>query len=113
MKPLRQNALAPWAALIAAAVGTTVHQQLLSDMLHYECRLGRPSIGVMVGLAVLALMAVGCWISWASTRGAGEDEPVQANRRFIVRLSLLFAALLSIAVAWQTLATFLVPACPD
>ena len=110
---VRESRLAPWAALLAAALATTVNQQLLSDMLRYDCRLGSPLAGLVVGALDLALIAAGCWVSWVSIRGGEFSGSHEATRRFIVRLSLLFAALLSVAVVWQVLATFLVPACPD
>lgn len=110
---LQRSALAPWAGLVTAAIGMAVQQQLLGDMLRFECRLGTPTNGVVVGVLVMLFIGVGCWVSWASARGATEDERHQATRRFIVHLSLLFALLLSVAVVWQVVATFLVPACPD
>jgi hypothetical protein len=110
---VQKSAWAPWAALVAAALATTVNQQVLSDMLRYDCRLGTPWTGVFVGTLDLAVIALGCWVSWASIRGSADDGSHQATRRFIARLGLLFAALLSVAVLWQVLATFMVPPCPD
>jgi hypothetical protein len=109
---LRANRFAPWAGLVASTLGAALNQQLLGDMLRFECRLGQPATGLLVGGVVFALMAAGAWVSWASVHGTGRHAAHQATRLFIARLSLMLTALLAIMVAWQVLATFMVPPCP-
>ena len=109
---LQESRLAPWAALIASFVATALNQQFLADVLRYDCRLGSASTGIVAGLLSLVLIAFGCWMSWVATR-APFERTTDATRRFIARLGLLFAVLAGVAIAWQVLATFMVPACPD
>jgi len=108
-----ESALAPWAALLASGIAAGLNQQVLADVLRYDCRAGTSATGVFVGVLTLLLVAVGCWASWASIRGQPYQRTSDATRRFVVRLGLLFAALAAVLIAWQVLATFLVPACPD
>ncbi|HWJ05710.1 MAG TPA: hypothetical protein VNS57_07960 [Steroidobacteraceae bacterium] len=113
MKPLRYSRWAPWGALAAAAFAATLNQQLLGDMLRFDCRLGRPSTGVLVGLCSLAILAAGSTVSWLSVRGEGGSNAHDSNRRFVAHLALSFAALLAVMIVWQVFATFAVPPCPD
>ena len=108
---LRTSRLAPWAGLIAGMVAEIVHHQLLSDMLRYDCRLGTGNAGLLVGLPALALIGFGAWVSWASTRGGDPALPHHQTRRFVSTVALMVAALLSVGIVWQILATLLVPAC--
>ncbi|MBB4125960.1 ferric-dicitrate binding protein FerR (iron transport regulator) [Xanthomonas translucens] len=115
--PRHRSRFAPWAALLAAMAGEALHQQLLADLLRFRCEWGSGLLGAALAAAVLALMAIGCWVSWRSLphRAAGDDAgtaPIASNRRFIVHLGWMTAALLAVAVLWQTLATWLVPSCP-
>jgi hypothetical protein len=102
---------APWAALFAALSGELLHHQVLSDMLRYDCRLGDGRLFLLAGIGVMAWMALGAVVSWHAVRGGDRAEGRSGARRFIAHLGLLAAALLAIAVAWQTFAGFVVPAC--
>lgn len=110
-RPSTRSRLAPWVALIAALSGEAFHHQALSDMLRYDCRLGDGRLFLFVGLAVIAWMLVGAVVSWRAVRGGDEAEGPRGARRFIAHVGILAALLLSIAVAWQTFAGFVVPAC--
>jgi glutathione S-transferase len=109
----QESAFAPWAALLASFVASGLHQQFLADVLRYDCRAGTATMGVVAGLVSIAVIALGCWVSWAATHGQPFVRSTDATRRFVARLGMLFAALASIAIVWQVLATFLVSACPD
>jgi hypothetical protein len=113
IKPHVGSRYAPWAALVAALSGEALHHQVLSDMLRYDCRLGDARLFVLAGVGVIAWMALGTFVSWRSVRGMPSEEARDGARRFIVHLGSLAAALLAIAVAWQTFAGFVVPGCPS
>jgi hypothetical protein len=103
--------ISPWAALATALSGEIAHHQVLSDMLRFDCRLGDGRVFLLAALAVVAWMAAGAWISWWAVRGDDGVEGRAGGRRFIAYVGMLMALLLSIAVAWQTFAGFIVPAC--
>ena len=103
--------LAPWAALFAALSGYAAHHQVLSDMLRFDCRLGDGRLFLLAGVLVAAWMVLGAYISWRAVRGEDKEEQRGGARRFIVHLGWLACAMLVIAVAWQTFAGFVVPAC--
>ena len=102
---LKQSRLAPWAAAIAGAGGWALHQQLLGDVQHFRCGFSSVALGLSVTLGVLALLALGAWITLASR---GDGNP---TRRFIVRFSLLLAALFLLPILLQAGATLLLPPC--
>lgn len=108
---LRTSKFAPWSGLVAGMVAEIVHHQLLSDMLRYDCRLGGGDAGLVVGIPALALIALGAWVSWASTRGGDPALPHYQTRRFVAQVALMVSALLAIGIGWQTMATMIVPAC--
>jgi len=108
---LRSAKWAPWSALVAGMLAEAAHHQVLSDMLRFDCRRGGAGPGVVGGVVALLVIAVGIGLSRASVRGVDREAPHARNRRFIASLSAWTAALLAVAVVWQTLATFIVPDC--
>jgi hypothetical protein len=104
---LAQARLAPWAGLIAGALGWSLHQQVLADMLHFDCHLGSPTAGVIALLLVGALMTAGAWWSLLSRKAIG----VTPARQFVGTLSVMAAAIFFFAVLLQTLATTILPGC--
>jgi hypothetical protein len=104
---IQQSRAAPWAGLIAGALGWTLHQQVLADMLHFDCHLGSAAAGLLALLSVGALILAGAWVSLAS-RSASAATPA---RRFVASLSVMAAAIFFFAVLLQTLATVILPGC--
>jgi len=98
--------LKPWAGLLAGMGASGLQHQLVSDGLRFDCRFGNADL--LVGLAALAVIALGAWLSWSALRA--EPDP-QASRRFVARMSLMAAALFALFVAWMTLAGWMLPAC--
>ena len=98
--------LRPWAGLVAGMLAAGGQHQLVSDALHFDCRLGDGNL--FVGLAALALIALGAWISWRALRA----HPASGSaRRFVAQMSLMAAALFALLVLWQTMAGFILPSC--
>jgi hypothetical protein len=104
------SAWTPWAGLFAGAAGWFIHQQGGANANYWDCRFGGPlwtlALGLVCGLVVIA----GGWLSWASRRAAGEDAP--ATRRFSGLVGAATAAIFLMAIAFQTLASLIVPSCP-
>jgi hypothetical protein len=98
--------LAPWAGLVAGMVGAGVQHQLVADSMHFDCRLGR--VDPFVGAAALLLILMGAAVSWAALR---RSRGRQDNAQFVAAMSLMAAALFALLVVWQTMASFVLPAC--
>jgi hypothetical protein len=105
---LRHSRLSPWAAAIAGAFAWALHQQVLGDLLHFDCRRGGAWTGLAIGVACLLLIASGVAITVASrhANGWGGD-----TRRFVASVSLMAAGLFVLPVLLQTLAGFVLPGC--
>jgi hypothetical protein len=99
---------APWCGLVAGMVGEGLHHQVLSDMLHFDCQRGGAWPGLLWGSVLIVFIAGGAAVSWFARDAGGS-----ATRRFIADSSLMAAGLFGLAIAWQTLAGFIVPACPS
>jgi hypothetical protein len=104
---IMQSRAAPWAGLIAGALGWTLHQQVLADMLHFDCHLGSAAAGLLALLGVGALIVAGAWVSLSSRRASGATPA----RQFVASLSVMAAAIFFFAVLLQTLATTILPGC--
>jgi hypothetical protein len=105
---LRESRLSPWAAAIAGALAWTVHQQLLGDLLHFDCRRGGAWTGLGVGLACVLLIAAGVAATLASRTADGWGG---ATRRFVASVSLMAAGLFLLAVLLGIVAGFVLPGC--
>jgi hypothetical protein len=96
----------PWAGLVAGMTAAGLQHQGISDAMHFDCRYGGADL--VVGVAALALIALGAWLSWTSLQAHREPG---SPRRFIAQMSLMAAVLFSILVLWQTMAGMILPAC--
>jgi hypothetical protein len=105
---LRHSRLSPWAAALASAFAWALHQQVLGDLLHFDCRRGGAWTGLAVGVACLLLIAGGVAVTLASRQADGWGS---ATRRFVASVSLMAAGLFVLPVLLQTLAGFVLPGC--
>jgi hypothetical protein len=97
----------PWAGLALGTTGFFLAHQLGSDATFQDCRVGSPWIvilGTLVGLAVIAVGALGSWRVYAS-RG---EAPA---RRTIAAVSLMATALFALAVILPFIAALVIPRC--
>lgn len=95
---------APWAGLVAGPTCWALHQQGFTSLLHFDCHLGSGGKGV-ASFVVLAIVLVASGIvSWRA-RGATELH------RFIGAASAMAVALFLLAIAFQTVATLILPGC--
>lgn len=97
-----------WTGLAAAMTGAGLQHQLVSDSLHFDCRYGHYDL--LVGVAMLALIAVGALVSWSSLRSSTSESA--ATRRFVARMSLMASVLFALMVLWGIMAGAILPACP-
>ena len=100
--------LAPWSGLMAAAAGTAMYQQVVSDALHFDCNSTSGSAGIAWGVLALLVVAGGAFVSW---RALPAEAANNALRRFIAHLSLMAAMLACLGIAFELLATALLPGC--
>lgn len=61
----------PWAGLIAGVGGWIVHHQLVSDALHFDCRVGNAASTAVVGVLVIVAIVLGAAWSWPVLREDG------------------------------------------
>jgi hypothetical protein len=96
----------PWAALSGAALGWFGSQQIGSNLSFDKCASSGALAVLLIGVAGLALAGMGAWLSWG-VWGSAEEE----SRRFTAGVGMLAGVLLGIAILFQTLAGFIIPAC--
>lgn len=101
----------PWSGAIAGAFAWAAHQQVLANVLHYECAYGNPASTTVAGVVALAIIAAGAFASWRARPHAGVDAHDPPPARFVCDLSLLAAGLFALPVLMQTLAGWIVPSC--
>ena len=97
-----------WAALFAGATAWFVSQQAGSDLTFSACHKSGPVPVLIIGLLALALAGVGALFShrvW--DRSIVETE----GKSFTALVGMLVAALLAIAIVYQTAAAFIIPSC--
>ncbi|THD34601.1 MAG: hypothetical protein E7773_14560 [Sphingomonas sp.] len=93
-----------WTALLLPPVSWFVFEQGLSTLLHADCT--QWGIGLAWGIVSLTLCGVAFRIAW----------PLRQPREgladiWLARLALVTAGLFALAIAFQTLAISMVPAC--
>jgi len=105
----RGSAWTPWAGLFAGAAGWFAHQQFGANANYWDCRFGGPLWDLLLALVCGLVAVVGGWVSWTSRGTAGEDRT--ATRNFSGLVGAATAAIFLLAIAFQTLAGLIVPAC--
>lgn len=111
-RTLRRDAL-PWAGLVAGLLGWALPDQIASNIIQENCRLGGPLLVGGTGLLGAMLALAGGRLSygvWRATPAAGEAIG-SGTRRFIAGVSALAALIFLGAIILQTMAGFIIPAC--
>jgi hypothetical protein len=105
----RRRALAfAWAALALGAFAWFGSQQLGSDLSFSKCAANGPLATGLIGLVALAVIVAGGLMSHRAWSGR---EAEAEGRDFAALVGMLTSALLAVAIVYQTLAAFIVPAC--
>ena len=97
-----------WAALAAGATAWFVSQQAGSDLTFAACHKSGLVPVLIIGLLALALAGVGALYS---RRVYDRQAAEEAGTPFTALMGMLVAALLSIAIIYQTVAAFIIPSC--
>lgn len=98
----------PWAGMAGAGLAWALSHQIGSTSSFDDCGAGNPLFVGLLGLAALVATAwsgLGSWRIWR--RGSEEGE----SRRFLGLVGASFAGLLGLAIALQTVASFILPRC--
>jgi len=93
-----------WTALLIPPLTWFTFQQGLSALLHADC--SRWDIGLAWGIASLVACGFGVRVGWP-LRG----EHGALVNPWLARLGMVLAGIFSLAIAFQTLAIVMVPAC--
>jgi hypothetical protein len=104
---MQRSRWTPWIGLVAPPVAWAVHHQVGSNLVFYDCRWGETGLIAALGAVMGLISAAAGWISWASRR-QGEAGEV---RTFAAYIGALSGAVFFLALAFQTLATLMLPAC--
>lgn len=107
MKRLQSSTLAPWVGLLVAPAAWAVDHQVGSDLVMYDCRLADGTGVLALGVAMAVLSLAAGLVSWISRPAAGARQ----LRAFVAYLGAMAGALFFMALAYQTLAVLMLPAC--
>jgi hypothetical protein len=108
----RLAGIAPWSGLIAAGAAWGMHQQVVSEALHFDCSATSDGTGIVLGLVALAIVFGGAIVSWRALPSSDSRSDQAAMRRFIVHMSVMAAMLSALGLGFLILASALLPGCP-
>jgi len=97
----------PWSGIALGTLGVGFAHQLGGDSTFQDCRVGSPLIviiGTVVGLALIALGALGSW----QVYGADGETPA---RRMLAVVSLMACGIFAMAVILPFIASLVIPRC--
>lgn len=97
-----------WAALAAGATAWFVSQQAGSDFSIRHCHASGAMPVIVIGLLALALAGVGALCSY---RVWDRERSGEAGTPFAALIGMLVAALLAIAIVYQSVASLIIPSC--
>jgi hypothetical protein len=106
-----RKAIAPWTGLFVGAGGWFLHHQAGSDAVFWDCRLGGPLLTGLLGLVCGLLVLGGGVISWRARNPSAEAEDRPESHSFAGVVGAGAAGLFLLAIAFQTLSGFIIPAC--
>ena len=99
-----------WSGLVGGAAAWALQYQLVVDLLHFGCPPAMHRIGLASGIGASALALLTGAVSWRAARALPRESGADAHR-LIAWMSVLAAAVSIVAIALQTAATWIVPAC--
>jgi hypothetical protein len=91
---------------VAPPVAWAVHQQVAANLMLYDCRLAGAGPIAMVGATMAAIAVLSGMISWSSRR-----EDSAELRTLAAYIGAMSGAVFFLALAFQTTATLMLPAC--
>jgi hypothetical protein len=97
----------PWGGLALGLLGAGLAHQLGGDSTFQNCAVGSPWIVIVGTILGLALIATGAFVSWRVLGAEGEPPA----RRLIATVSLMAAALFTLAVLLPFIAALVIPPC--
>ncbi|MDB5715965.1 MAG: hypothetical protein JWO15_3362 [Sphingomonadales bacterium] len=98
-----------WVALALPPTAWAVFESGLALALRLSCQTVGIWLGPLWGAASLAACCGAMALAWPSAKaGRGGDSPAGA---WLAWIALMVAPLFGLAIAFQTLATFIVPSC--
>lgn len=102
-----------WAGLIVAPIAWGIHHQLGSNLSYAACDRGPDAISLVVGVGLLAVIAVAGALGWQAWKHAGgvEVDEADALEVFIPLLSVMAATLFALTIFVQLLADLILPSC--
>lgn len=107
--PGRRERVVPWIALLLPPVIWMVFEYGAASALRASCTDVGAWLGPAWGVASLLGCAGAAWLAWPlARRGAGDNPPV---RLWLARVAMCAAGVFAMAIAFQTLATLIIPAC--
>ena len=100
--------LRPWSGLVLGALGWILHHQWGADLAFFDCSRAGPMLsgGLAVGCGFIVL--AGGVLSWTTPGRSGGGGQ---NRQFAAWVGTGAAALFLLAILFQTLPGFILPAC--
>ena len=104
----QSSALTPWAGLFLGAAAWFAHHQIGSDANIWNCHAAGGALVVGVGVACGLVTLGGGVVSWMAQVQHGDGRQ---NRVFARIVGMTAAGIFLLAIAFQTLAGVLVPAC--
>jgi len=108
---LRRSALAPWTGVFMGALAWFGHHQLASNAVYYDCRSGGPWLTAGLGLLAALVTVAGALISWRSRSIAPSNPDRPETRSVAGAIGAMTAAIFLVAIGFQSLSGFLIPAC--
>jgi hypothetical protein len=104
----RRDRIRPWIALALPPSTYIVFEYGLASSLRPACAAVGSWLGPLWGGASLLICALAAALAWPMARTLAPDPPA---RPWLARVALFVAGIFALAIAFQTLATLIVPSC--
>jgi len=104
----RRERLLPWVALALPALAWMSFEYGLASSLRASCTAVGSWLGPAWGVASLLVCAGAAMLARPLSKGTDRDPPV---RPWLSRVATVVAGIFALAIAFQTLATLIVPSC--
>lgn len=104
----RRERIVPWVALLLPALAWMTFEYGLASSLRASCSAVGAWLGPTWGAASVLVCAGAAALARPMARGIGDDPPA---RPWLARVAMVVAGIFALAIAFQTLATLIVPSC--
>ena len=108
---VRPSSLSLWSGIFAGPIAWIINLQLRYALVTWACERGSRWVLTSIGIPMIAVCAVGAWLSWQGLAIGNEESPYPMRVRFMAVGGMLLSAAFFLTIVAGTIPDFFFRPC--